>query len=51
MVLVKVVVQFIKSYFLKLGILDGATGWTISRLSAYATWRKYTKLKALYKHS
>jgi glycosyltransferase involved in cell wall biosynthesis len=51
MVFVKVIVQFIKSYFLKLGILDGFTGWTISRMSAYATWRKYTKLKALYKHS
>ena len=51
MIFLKVVVQFIKSYFLKLGILDGATGWTISRMSAYATWRKYSKLKALYKHS
>jgi glycosyltransferase involved in cell wall biosynthesis len=51
MVFAKVAVQFIKSYFLKLGILDGTTGWTISRMSAYATWRKYSKLKALYKHS
>lgn len=51
MIFLKVVVQFIKSYFLKLGLLDGSTGWTISRLSAYATWRKYTKLKALYKQS
>jgi glycosyltransferase involved in cell wall biosynthesis len=49
-IFLKVVVQFIKSYFLKLGFLDGATGLTISRLSAYATWRKYTKLKALYTH-
>lgn len=44
----KVIAQFIKSYFLKLGFLDGSAGWTISRLSAYATLRKYTKLKALY---
>lgn len=51
MVVVKVVAQFIKSYFLKLGILDGMTGWTISRMSAYATWRKYTKLKHLLKQA
>lgn len=41
---VKTIAQFIKSYFLKLGILDGKTGLTISRLSAYATYRKYRKL-------
>jgi glycosyltransferase involved in cell wall biosynthesis len=51
LIFTKVVVQFIKSYFLKLGILDGATGFTISRLSAYATWRKYTKLKDLYSNT
>lgn len=43
----KVVAQFIKSYFIKLGFLDGATGFTISRLSAYATYRKYYKLMEL----
>lgn len=48
MLWLKVVAQFFKSYFLKLGFLDGATGWTISHLSAYATLRKYSKLKALY---
>ncbi len=51
MVYLKVGAQFIKSYILKLGALDGFTGWTISRMSAYATWRKYTKLKNLYKHA
>jgi glycosyltransferase involved in cell wall biosynthesis len=43
----KVMAQFIKSYFIKLGFLDGATGFTISRLSAYATYRKYYKLMKL----
>lgn len=43
-IVIKVVAQFFKSYFLKLGILDGPTGFTISRLSAYATYRKYVKL-------
>jgi glycosyltransferase involved in cell wall biosynthesis len=45
----KVIAQFFKSYFFKLGILDGTTGFTISRLSAYATFVKYHKLLQLYK--
>lgn len=49
LIVVKVVAQFIKSYFLKLGMLDGPTGLTISRLSAYATYRKYYKLMQLNK--
>ncbi len=49
MIFSKVVAQFIKSYFLKLGILDGSTGFTISRLSAYATYRKYVKLLNMQK--
>ncbi|MES2798480.1 MAG: glycosyltransferase family 2 protein [Bacteroidota bacterium] len=47
MVLVKVVAQFLKSYFIMRGFLDGKTGFTISRLSAYATYRKYVKLLKL----
>lgn len=47
LIAVKVIAQFIKSYFIKLGFLDGVTGFTISRLSAYATYRKYLKLKVL----
>jgi glycosyltransferase involved in cell wall biosynthesis len=46
----KVALQFIKTYFLKAGFLDGATGFTIARLSAFATYTKYTKLRALYSH-
>lgn len=46
----KTIFQFIKSFFLKKGILDGATGFTISRLSAYATYRKYVKLLELNKN-
>jgi glycosyltransferase involved in cell wall biosynthesis len=51
LIFVKVIAQFVKSYILKLGVLDGATGWTISRMSAYATWRKYIKLKNLHKQA
>jgi glycosyltransferase involved in cell wall biosynthesis len=48
LILLKVASQFVKSYFIKLGFLDGSTGFTISRMSAYATWRKYTKLRHLH---
>ncbi len=47
LIVIKVSAQFIKSYLIKLGILDGATGYTISRLSAYATYRKYKMLMDL----
>ncbi|MDZ4822203.1 MAG: glycosyltransferase family 2 protein [Flavobacteriales bacterium] len=47
-IIAKVVAQFTKSYFLKAGFLDGTTGFTISRLSAYATYRKYYKLKQFH---
>jgi glycosyltransferase involved in cell wall biosynthesis len=39
--------QLVKSYILKLGFLDGKTGWLISKRSAYATYRKYSKLLKL----
>lgn len=43
------VVKFFKDYFIKLGILDGAAGFTICRLSAYATFVKYKKLRKLHR--
>jgi glycosyltransferase involved in cell wall biosynthesis len=39
--------QFLRSYVLKLGFLDGAEGYQACRLSAYATWLKYEKLRRL----
>jgi len=39
--------KFLGDYFLKLGFLDGHAGFTISRISAYATWLKYAKLRKL----
>jgi glycosyltransferase involved in cell wall biosynthesis len=39
--------SFLRSYFLKLGFLDGRAGWDVCRLSAYATWLKYQKLRRL----
>lgn len=41
------VAKFIGDYLLRLGFLDGGRGFTIARISAYATWLKYRKLRAL----
>lgn len=40
-------VKFIRDYFIKLGFLDGRTGFIISRISAYAAYLKYKKLREL----
>lgn len=44
------VVKFAKDYFFRLGFLDGQAGWQICRLSAWATYIKYSKLKKLGKN-
>lgn len=49
--LVNPVVKFLRDFVLKLGFLDGPTGFTISRISAYATYLKYKKILALQRHA
>jgi glycosyltransferase involved in cell wall biosynthesis len=51
MIGLKMVAQFLKNILFKKGFLDGATGWTIARLSAYATYKKYSKLMQLHRDS
>lgn len=41
------VVKFFRDYFVKLGFLDGKVGFTIARISAYATYLKYKKMRLL----
>ena len=41
------VVSFIKSYFLKMGLLDGYYGFVISMLAGQSTFLKYVKLRQL----
>lgn len=41
--------HFFNEYFFKLGFLDGMHGYTICKLSAYATFSKYTKIRAYRK--
>ena len=39
--------KFVKSYFFRLGILDGYYGFVVCAISAYATFIKYVKIKEL----
>lgn len=39
------VVKFIRDYIIRAGFMDGYEGFLISRISAYATFLKYAKLK------
>ena len=41
----KPILRFFTDYIIKLGILDGATGYTVCKNSAYAAYLKYYKLK------
>jgi glycosyltransferase involved in cell wall biosynthesis len=44
-VMIKVIAQFIKSFILKFGFMDGLTGLKISYRSAFATYRKYQLIR------
>lgn len=46
--IVNPVAKFIDHYILHLGFLDGKAGFLISKISAYATYLKYKKLRDLY---
>ena len=41
--------KFIKSYFIRLGFLDGYYGFVVCIISSHATFLKYLKIKELYK--
>ena len=43
------IMKFIRSYFFQLGITQGYYGFLISWLSAGAKYKKYSKLKKLYR--
>ncbi len=38
---------FVRTYIIRLGILDGVAGWNIARMNARTTFLKYRKLEAL----
>jgi glycosyltransferase involved in cell wall biosynthesis len=43
--------RFFRMYLLQLGFLDGRAGFDVCRLSAYAVWLKYEKLRKLQRPS
>lgn len=44
MLYLKIVVNFIKIYFIKLGFFDGKIGWLVCKCSLYGIYVKYWKL-------
>lgn len=42
--------KFVRDYIFKMGFLDGMAGFTIARISAHATFLKYSKLLELQKN-
>jgi glycosyltransferase involved in cell wall biosynthesis len=47
MIYAKTVFKFFRNYIIKLGFLDGKYGFTISRIAAWETYLKYSKLNSL----
>lgn len=45
------IIKFIKSYFIKLGFLDGKEGWIICSYSTYYTYLKYKTLRQFWKNN
>lgn len=45
----KSVAKFFRNYFFKAGFLDGKSGFTICKISAWETFQKYSKLNELNK--
>jgi glycosyltransferase involved in cell wall biosynthesis len=43
------IAKFVDHYLLHLGFLDGTAGYRISKISAYATYLKYKKIRGIYK--
>src|SRR5690606_30673386 len=43
------IIKFFKAYILQSGYLDGVAGFTVCRISAYASFLKYKKLRQLWK--
>ena len=40
--------KFFQSYFLQLGFLDGYAGFQVCKISAFATYMKYARLREYY---
>lgn len=45
------IARFIRTYFVKLGILDGRAGWIISKRNAWMVWKRYRLLEQMWKNA
>jgi len=45
---IKPAYRFLYHYFINFGFLDGKTGWTIAKISAFGMRERYNKLKQMY---
>lgn len=50
-VYIKTAVKFVRVYFINFGFLDGKTGYTICKITAWGTHQKYMKLLLMQKTS
>lgn len=47
----KPIARFLRCYIVKAGFLDGTEGWTIARMTAWASYLRYTQLYRLHQKS
>ena len=50
-IIYKPIARFFRSYLIKMGFLDGREGWTIARMTAWASYLRYRKLYQLQQKS
>ena len=50
-IIYKPVARFLRSFILKAGFLDGKEGWTIARMTAWASYLRYSKLYKLHRQA
>ena len=50
-IIYKPVARFLRAYIVKAGFLDGREGWTIARMTAWASYLRYSQLYAIQRNS
>ena len=50
-IIYKPIARFLRAYIVKAGFLDGREGWTIARMTAWASYLRYSQLYNIQKNS
>ncbi len=50
-IIYKPIARFLRSYVVKTGFMDGKAGWTIARMTAWASFLRYTQLYKIQRKS